>query len=133
MVAPALPPDTPRRPATVYACDGCDARQLGQQRCEEYRTLMRRIGIGGLCPFCDEPVKGHRDLPGHGQQTGPVTASKSAHTRSADVPEMVGWHHLPSVRSGMATGSSRWGQWPPRCDLDGVPTADAGAGLAVRA
>ena len=46
----------PRKPITVYECDGCGARAVGDQRCEECQTFMRRIGIGGSCPNCDEPV-----------------------------------------------------------------------------
>ena len=41
---------------TVYSCPACDARYLGQQRCEECNTWCRRLGAGGLCPCCDEPV-----------------------------------------------------------------------------
>jgi hypothetical protein len=40
----------------VYECDTCGARALGEQRCEECSTFMRRIGLGGLCPACDAPV-----------------------------------------------------------------------------
>ncbi len=46
----------PRRPITVYECDGCGARALGVQRCDECGTFMRRVGLGGLCPCCDAAV-----------------------------------------------------------------------------
>lgn len=46
----------PSRPITVYECDGCGLRALGSQYCEDCRTFMRRIGLGGQCPSCDEPV-----------------------------------------------------------------------------
>ncbi|MGH8989314.1 MAG: hypothetical protein ACRDXC_12115 [Acidimicrobiales bacterium] len=46
----------PRRPITVYECDSCGARALGEQRCADCTTFMRRIGIGGSCPCCDAPV-----------------------------------------------------------------------------
>ena len=49
-------PSGPRRDVTVYACDGCGARMLGQQRCEDCRTFMRRVGVGGTCPECLEPI-----------------------------------------------------------------------------
>lgn len=52
----ALAPARPRRPITVYECDGCGARSLGDQRCGDCSTFMRRIGVGGECPCCDEPV-----------------------------------------------------------------------------
>ena len=51
-----LPPARPRRPVTVYECDGCGARELGNQYCGECRTFMRRIGVGGCCPACFEAV-----------------------------------------------------------------------------
>ena len=45
-----------RRPITVYECDTCGARALGEQRCIDCTTFMRKVGIGGSCPCCDEPV-----------------------------------------------------------------------------
>lgn len=50
-----LPPRTPR-PATIYECPACDTRSLGEQRCPDCNTFGRRVGPGGLCPHCDEPV-----------------------------------------------------------------------------
>jgi hypothetical protein len=41
---------------TVYACPSCDARYLGAQRCDDCNVFARRLGPGGLCPCCDEPV-----------------------------------------------------------------------------
>jgi hypothetical protein len=52
---PALPTRT-ARPTTVYACPECDSRYLGQQRCDDCGVFCRRVGPGGLCPHCDEPV-----------------------------------------------------------------------------
>ena len=51
-----IPNGQPRRPITVYECDTCAARTLGAQRCETCGTFMRRVGIGGCCPSCDDPV-----------------------------------------------------------------------------
>ena len=51
-----IPKAQPRRPVTVYECDGCGARALGDPRCGDCGTLMRRVGFGGLCPCCDEAV-----------------------------------------------------------------------------
>ncbi len=50
------PPPGSRRTHTVYECDTCGQRSLGDQRCEDCGTFMRRIGLGGPCPACDEPV-----------------------------------------------------------------------------
>ena len=51
-----VPKSVPRRPITVYECDSCAARAVGHQVCETCRSFMRRVGIGGMCPACDEPV-----------------------------------------------------------------------------
>jgi hypothetical protein len=46
----------PRRPITVYECASCGTRALGQQRCDTCGAFSTRVGLGGLCPHCDEPV-----------------------------------------------------------------------------
>lgn len=40
----------------VYQCPECDARLLGQQRCDDCGVFARRLGPGGPCPHCEEPV-----------------------------------------------------------------------------
>ena len=52
---PGLPVMQPRKSSTVYECPSCEIRLLGEQRCE-CGTFMRRVGLGGLCPCCDEPI-----------------------------------------------------------------------------
>ena len=54
VVVPA--PGVPRRSLTVYACPDCDTRALGVQRCEDCGSFMTRVGLGGECPACSEPV-----------------------------------------------------------------------------
>jgi len=51
-----VPATRPRRPITVYECGSCGARSLGSQYCEDCRTFMSRVGVGGLCPSRFEPV-----------------------------------------------------------------------------
>jgi hypothetical protein len=51
-----LPPPRPRKPGTVYACPICEQRYLGEQYCPDCNTFCYRIGFGGTCPRCDEPV-----------------------------------------------------------------------------
>jgi predicted nucleic acid-binding Zn ribbon protein len=51
-----LPPPRPRRPSTLYACPTCDQRYLGEQRCPDCNIFCQRVGYGGHCPCCDEPV-----------------------------------------------------------------------------
>ena len=53
---PPVPPKGTKRAVTVYVCDNCDARSLGDQYCPDCHTFMRAAGIGGLCPCCDEPI-----------------------------------------------------------------------------
>ena len=53
---PPLPPTGSRRDTTVYTCPDCDTRTLGEQRCPDCNTFTRRLGLGGHCPHCDEPV-----------------------------------------------------------------------------
>jgi hypothetical protein len=51
-----VPPHRPRREGTIYECPTCEARFLGNQRCPECGVFCRRVGAGGLCPECGEPV-----------------------------------------------------------------------------
>ena len=44
------------RAAVVYECPACAARYLGEQRCPDCNVFCRRVGLGGRCPHCDEPV-----------------------------------------------------------------------------
>jgi predicted amidophosphoribosyltransferase len=41
---------------TVYACPACEQRLLGERRCPDCNRFCRRLGLGGLCPNCDEPL-----------------------------------------------------------------------------
>ena len=56
----ALTANLPSRQAlvarTVYACPTCETRLLGEQRCPDCHVFCRRLGPGGLCPHCDDPV-----------------------------------------------------------------------------
>jgi predicted nucleic acid-binding Zn ribbon protein len=54
--ATVVPAGRPRGKSTLYECDNCATRAVGTQRCEDYGTFMRRVGPGGLCPCCDEPI-----------------------------------------------------------------------------
>ena len=49
----------PARPAPVlrvYLCAGCGARTTGPAWCPTCRSPMRRLGLGGPCPHCEQPV-----------------------------------------------------------------------------
>jgi len=66
------PPGQLRRPLTVYECAACGARAVGEQRCSDCGTFMARVGLGGQCPHCDEPVA-VADLIGGEVMSKPVT------------------------------------------------------------
>lgn len=55
-VTMAVPATRPRRPFTVYECEACGTRSVGDQRCGGCGSLMRRVGLGGRCPHCAEAV-----------------------------------------------------------------------------
>ena len=41
---------------TIYECPDCGERLHGEQRCDDCGRFARRVGLGGSCPHCDEPV-----------------------------------------------------------------------------
>lgn len=51
-----IPPHRSRRDGTIYQCPACETCYLGNQRCDECGVFCRRVGPGGLCPHCSEPV-----------------------------------------------------------------------------
>ena len=55
LAEPPIPTRAPRL-ATVYVCTECETRYLGEQRCPECQRFCKRVGPGGPCPHCDEPV-----------------------------------------------------------------------------
>lgn len=56
LAEPPLPAKGHKRAVTVYMCDGCDTRALGEQYCPDCHTFMRAAGVGGRCPCCLEPI-----------------------------------------------------------------------------
>jgi len=42
--------------AAIYECPDCETRYLDERRCPDCNLFCRRIGSGGPCPHCDEPV-----------------------------------------------------------------------------
>jgi hypothetical protein len=49
-------PNNVPRSQTVYECPSCGSRYLGEQRCLDCQLFCRRVGPGGPCPHCGEPV-----------------------------------------------------------------------------
>jgi hypothetical protein len=56
LLAVTVPAARPRRDFTVYECPECGDRLYGAQRCDQCGVFTRRVGIGGPCPHCDQPV-----------------------------------------------------------------------------
>lgn len=54
--AAGLPPARPARDSTIYQCGGCEQRYLASQWCPDCNRPCRKIGPGGPCPHCEEPV-----------------------------------------------------------------------------
>lgn len=54
-ILPVLPQRTAKA-ATVYQCGACETRSLGQQWCDDCQRPCTRVGLGGECPHCSEPV-----------------------------------------------------------------------------
>lgn len=38
---------------TLYECPACEARFLGERRCDDCNRFCRALGLGGRCPDCD--------------------------------------------------------------------------------
>jgi len=51
-----VPAARPRRQFTIYECPECGQRLHGEQRCPDCGTFAARLGPGGPCPHCGEPV-----------------------------------------------------------------------------
>lgn len=41
---------------TVYECVRCEERYLGEWRCPTCNLMCRKLGLGGRCQHCDEPM-----------------------------------------------------------------------------
>jgi hypothetical protein len=41
---------------TVYECQSCGERLVGERRCPACNLFSRAIGLGGHCPECDTPL-----------------------------------------------------------------------------
>ncbi len=44
------------RDSTIYLCSGCGTQYVGEQRCPNCHIFCERLGLGGECPHCSEPV-----------------------------------------------------------------------------
>jgi predicted RNA-binding Zn-ribbon protein involved in translation (DUF1610 family) len=84
--AVTVPTARPRREITVYECPDCGERLLGEQRCPHCHTFARRVGVGGACPHCDQPVA-VTDLIDAAAvtMTAPVTPNRPGRTSGAQM------------------------------------------------
>ncbi len=42
--------------SSVYECSACGERFLGERRCPDCNLFGRNLGLGGICPECDQVV-----------------------------------------------------------------------------
>lgn len=42
--------------SAIYECPNCKRRLLGDHRCPACNLFANRIGLGGPCPHCHQPV-----------------------------------------------------------------------------
>jgi hypothetical protein len=75
--APSRP--TPAKPTTIYECDNCGERYLGEQRCPDCNTWCRKIASGGPCPHCDGLVA-ITDIIDDNQFAQPLTSHRAKQT-----------------------------------------------------
>ncbi len=54
--ASPTPPQRHRRDMSVYQCPECEQVFLGEQWCPDCQRPCQRLGLGGSCPHCAEPV-----------------------------------------------------------------------------
>jgi hypothetical protein len=40
----------------LFECPTCGEHYLGEQRCPDCNRFCRLLGLGGACPFCDQPI-----------------------------------------------------------------------------
>jgi hypothetical protein len=81
---PTVPTRAPRV-STVYQCPACDSRYLGEQYCSDCGRFCRRVGAGGLCPACDEPVALSDLLPELRCRTDPASAPLATRSPNKEV------------------------------------------------
>ncbi|MCA1698849.1 MAG: hypothetical protein LC790_08110 [Actinobacteria bacterium] len=54
--APVLPLGQSRRANSIYECDDCGERLIGEQWCPDCQRPCRRLDFGGPCPSCGDAV-----------------------------------------------------------------------------
>jgi hypothetical protein len=53
---PTVPQAVQRGDVGIYACPSCRTRYCGKQWCHPCHQPCTHLGLGGLCPHCDQPV-----------------------------------------------------------------------------
>lgn len=65
----------------VYECQDCNARYIGDQRCDLCNRWCRRVGPGAECPHCGDPVA-ITDILSPEQLAQPTPTTSKRRTRS---------------------------------------------------
>ena len=51
-----LQPRRSRLEGTIYQCPECETRYLSEQWCPDCSRPCQRLGVGGICPCCEEVI-----------------------------------------------------------------------------
>ena len=103
--APVAPLVIVAKASTVYECDTCGNRYLGTQRCEDCNTFARKIGPGGCCPYCDEPVVLADIIDLDQMRPQAVESTRPNHVSNVSVqPGQPQWSHAPDNPAGCPPG-----------------------------
>ena len=85
---PPVPAARSRREGTVYRCGQCDTGYLGHQWCPECNRSCARVGPGGCCPGCQEPVALDELVSPCPAADGPAGSPAAGHRRR---PRVGAW------------------------------------------
>ncbi|MDQ6848796.1 MAG: hypothetical protein M3070_02160 [Actinomycetota bacterium] len=56
VVLAPIEPGVARRDVTIYECSDCGQRYHAQQWCQDCNRPCQRLGTGGPCPSCGDPI-----------------------------------------------------------------------------
>lgn len=115
-------PPTRRHDHTVYECNGCGTRLLGQQWCPDCNRPAARLDLGGLRPHCDGPSRSatsptntrNRRQPADQHEPGRlVTRPPGDHTHVCAAQSHYSWTRRSVICRSPARAGSRGRRAPP--------------------
>lgn len=82
--------------SNIYECPDC-GEQTTERRCSDCHLITRRLGPGGHCPHCDEPVL-IADTLGSQRICGPAGAVSRPRPPRSETPVLSSGHSLTSCK-----------------------------------